>query len=318
MNAVFSSFLRIFHCIYALYLSFHSFWEQRRRRQPQPLFAARQRIPKHLSVVLLAPPSHSKYSINTAVVESVANAVQWCRQLGVPKLTIYEEHGYLSELEHEIHSQLVPGLKDCDSSDSEVEYHPLTPPPSDYSDSRPLTPSHPPSLVPITTILISDTPKEDPSARKQSLKKRRGGVDKQSNHSLQLCLISREASKVAIAAVATSLARNHSSKKRRGARTGSLADFHLAVNELEAILESEDGLSPPDFMIVHSLTSEATSQKVPLELHGFPPWHIRLTEIFTSQIYPLSDSKSLAYPLDESIFCQALDQFAGAEMRFGK
>lgn len=41
----------------------------------------------------------------------------------------------------------------------------------------------------------------------------------------------------------------------------------------------EDGLSPPDFMIVHSLSAETTAHNAPLELHAFPPWHIRLTEI---------------------------------------
>lgn len=42
----------------------------------------------------------------------------------------------------------------------------------------------------------------------------------------------------------------------------------------------------------------------------------------TSKMYPtewLSRSfPNIARPLDESTFCEALDQFDGAEMRFGK
>jgi len=40
----------------------------------------------------------------------------------------------------------------------------------------------------------------------------------------------------------------------------------------------ENGLSSPDFMIIHPIDFFDTSSTPP-ELHGFPPWHIRLTEI---------------------------------------
>lgn len=40
----------------------------------------------------------------------------------------------------------------------------------------------------------------------------------------------------------------------------------------------DEGLSSPDFMIVHPIGFSRTTYS-PLELHGFPPWHIRLTEI---------------------------------------
>ena len=119
--------------------------------------------------------------------------------------------------------------------------------------------------------------------------------DKVSKPALQLCLLSKTASKSAIAAVATSLARSFCFKQRKGGRFFQPNDFSLKVDALDAILEGrrvcwpvnhsliffvgEDGLSSPDFMIVHPLSLSSGSRKRPLELHCFPPWHIRLTEI---------------------------------------
>jgi undecaprenyl pyrophosphate synthase len=71
--------------------------------------------------------------------------------------------------------------------------------------------------------------------------------------------------------------------------------FKLSVEEFNDLVESmstvllplplgknvisvcvgESGLPAPDLMIVHSTSCEHR----PLELHGFPPWQIRLTEI---------------------------------------
>jgi len=44
------------------------------------------------------------------------------------------------------------------------------------------------------------------------------------------------------------------------------------------ITTDEDGLSSPDFMIIHHLTASCRVSAPP-ELHGFPPWQLRLTEI---------------------------------------
>ena len=101
----------------------------------------------------------------------------------------------------------------------------------------------------------------------------------------------------------------------------------------------DNGVSSPDFMIVHPPLYQ---NKTPLELHGYPPWHIRLTEMqyvlflidgskLTTSSYNGSsnhraklvwpfDCQSTREPLlfDEITFNHALDEFAAAEMRFGK
>lgn len=191
MHIIHALTLRLFHLIYAVSIFLSSLWQRHRRRPARPLQAARRRIPKHLAIVLIAPPSLSKESISNAVVRSVADAVQWCRQLGVSKLTVYEEYGtpidyhacdteltpgpgHVTECEQEIRSKLLASPMDCETSESEVEYHPLTPPPSEYSESRPLSPSHSPSLIPTTTIVVSESQSaKDPSLRKPNLRRRR-------------------------------------------------------------------------------------------------------------------------------------------------
>lgn len=90
-------------------------------------------------------------------------------------------------------------------------------------------------------------------------------------------------------------------------------------------------------MIVHQI-STSYNDRTPLELYGFPPWQMRLTEILsvlnwqlrTSIIladnfwrsynrYPQSVwSRSSELPLGEKEFRAALDEFAGAQMRLGK
>jgi dehydrodolichyl diphosphate syntase complex subunit NUS1 len=43
-------------------------------------------------------------------------------------------------------------------------------------------------------------------------------------------------------------------------------------------MTGDRGYGPPDLMIVHNVTVPKR-QSTPLELHAFPPWQVRLTEI---------------------------------------
>jgi len=268
-------------------------------------------------------------------VQSVDNAAGWCRKVGVSQLTVYEEHGLLSEYDHEIRCQLLRSNKqssiETDFSASEVDYQPLTPPPSEGSESRPISP-FPSSrtVIPSIKIVLSDrdTPSEKP--RRRSVSKRRT-LEKHhaSKNTFTVNLISSDASKDAIAAAATTLA-----QARSISRSKKEDPFTITVPELNAILEGDHGLSAPDFMILHAFDPRTSQRKVPLELYNFPPWQIRLTEIHHSRfahvrtpISPLSltlpftlkyQSTPTAYPLDEVIFREAFDEYAGAEFRFGK
>ncbi|EAU93125.2 hyphal tip 1 [Coprinopsis cinerea okayama7 len=231
--------------------------------------------------------------------------------------------GLLSEYDQDIRFQLLQGNTNSaidDSSESEVEpYHPLTPPPSDYSDSRPISPlqSSRPVIPSIRIVLSEGDGSKERSSRKGGLKRRNRNERTVQKSSLTLSLISKDASKNAIAVAATLMSRNAKLQRRKNR---SRKPFTLTVNELEGLLEGEHGLSSPDFMIVHSLDVSNTRRKVPLELYNFPPWHIRLTEIHHSRLTlsaPYHASET-CYSLDETVFREALDEFAGAEFRFGK
>jgi dehydrodolichyl diphosphate syntase complex subunit NUS1 len=276
----------------------------------------------------------------------VLNAVEWCRTLGVQKLTVYEQQDMLATCTEGIRAQLPAPVLDVESSESETDY-PLTPPPSDHSLSRPLSPSDAPmgGLIPITKITIS-TPRPTTRKYSPSATKRRQHLQKSTTHAtgiasapksdLLLCLISGEAAKPAIAAAARALAREESRRLQsdpvlRQQKERQEYRYELSVKELEQILEDESGLSPPDFMIVHPIDC-SYSPPAPPELHGFPPWHVRLTEIYQnypreapsqapslfSQLTLTKSGRLEPIPLEELHFRAALDDFATAEMRFGK
>jgi dehydrodolichyl diphosphate syntase complex subunit NUS1 len=103
-------------------------------------------------------------------------------------------------------------------------------------------------------------------------------------------ILSPKSSIFAIAEVAKGLIR-----KQTSVRTVPSTSFSLSVSDLEDILEGipqnslksgqwltvlkgDTGFPAPDLVIVHHCSPSKRS-KMPLELHGFPPWQIRLSEI---------------------------------------
>lgn len=157
--------LYLSHRLYLLYLSLHAFHKSLTRTLPKPLDAARRRIPKHLALCFSNLPQPSEDNEDN-LVECVTNTADWCRTTGIRRLTIYDEHGVfdapqwaflihipgiLTRCASRIEQRLRNQLPESDASASEIEY-PLTPPPSDYAGSRPLSPI--PSFSHVVTIEI--------------------------------------------------------------------------------------------------------------------------------------------------------------------
>jgi len=247
--------------------------------------------------------------------------VEWCRTVGIPKLTLYEEHGLILQLEPRIREAVFGQDHELPSSDSEIEYQPLTPPESVYSESRSLSPCHSTLDITEATILQSPIQKIYNRRNKSSL------AALPSQQPISLCLLSSRSSKAAVANLARSLYLDHRQKpKTTGLRTKKT--FELKVDDMDELLENDSGLSSPDFMVVHPI-NPLQYNRTPLELHAFPPWHIRLTEIHLNQNKDQPRAwrdwlqSRLTYTpsptvLDEISFRDALDQFGAAEMRFGK
>lgn len=80
---------------------------------------------------------------------------------------------------------------------------------------------------------------------------------------------------------------------------GKLSPRDISIDLIDA--ELSEGIMPePDLLIVFTPY---------INLAGYPPWQIRLTEIFC-----LQDNESFGY----QVFLKALRKFAGAQMRRGK
>jgi len=297
--------LYLIHRLYLLYLSLHAFHKSLTRTPPKRLDAARRRIPKHLALCFSNLPQPSEDNEDN-LVECVTNTADWCRATGIRRLTIYDEYSILTRCASRIERGLRNQLPESDASASEIEY-PLTPPPSDYADSRPLSPI--PSFSHVVTIEMPHYIRKTNNTL--NVRKRRShNRTKSITKPLTLCIISRSSAKPVIAAAAQSFL-----------QTGMTTEQHprlpqVTVDNLSMLLECESGLTSPDFIIVHSIN--LCDSRAPLELHGFPPWHIRLTEFYHNQCPAQLLTPERPRMFDETAFREALDEYAVAEFRFGR
>jgi len=85
--------LRVLHFCYALLSLVRSLWRRQTRPSPQPLCAPRRRVPENLALVFVGDTNIPRNVVEKTILQSCLNAVEWCRTLGISKLTIYEEHG---------------------------------------------------------------------------------------------------------------------------------------------------------------------------------------------------------------------------------
>jgi len=312
--------LRVLHLLYSLAVYATIIWNHFNRTKPQPLSAKRTKSPSHLALLLVHSDELGIDATEKCFVECVVRAVTWCRTVGIEKLTVYDSQGITLNCSQDIQERLLADqpISD-DDSDSEVEY-PLTPPLSDSSESRSISPEYGYHLG-VVTIQVSklQARKSSRPYRRRNVLKRRRTKDTSTPviPPLTLNLVSRESSKPGIASVARSYIRNLNRTMGMGS-----SPFELSMDELNSALEGPHGLQSPDFMIVHHI-SPSYGYRIPLELYGFPPWQMRLSEIFHNR-YPeslfgwLHPSPSSSRLLGEEEFRMALDEFAGAEMRQGK
>ena len=93
MRMLFAFLLYAVHFIYILFIQLRSFWAHLSSMTPKPLLAPRRRIPKHLAVTFVVDPNVYSDTVKAALTESALKLVDWCQMIGIPKLTLYEEHG---------------------------------------------------------------------------------------------------------------------------------------------------------------------------------------------------------------------------------
>lgn len=93
MRILFDFILHAIHFIFALFIKARLIWKHRSLVTPKPVRTPPSRIPKHLAVVLIIDPAICADTAQTALTESALKIVEWCQTIGIPKVTLYEEHG---------------------------------------------------------------------------------------------------------------------------------------------------------------------------------------------------------------------------------
>ncbi|QRV91446.1 hypothetical protein RhiJN_19464 [Ceratobasidium sp. AG-Ba] len=272
--------LSILHGCYALTRAFQALAKRLNpRRRPRPIHVARDKIPKHIALVLAhgdAQKRHGQLYVQDikAMLESVLRVVEWCQAVGVGKLTVYDREGVLESNASYLRRKLIPAHPATEPKNSlkpaKLVSYPLTPPASDAS----------------TEATEADSDLED---NKITLGMTQFAVPSSSPESqpLHLNIISDKDGRTEVA---------------------------LYINTLDAVLEAK--LQSPDMLLVHSMSPGVF--KRPLELHAFPPWQIRLTEMHHSQVRSFSPFATSYIPVEEDAFARALDIYSDAEFRVGK
>lgn len=279
MSAIYTCLLYLIHLVYAIQLRLNSLKKRFLAPPPQHLAAPRRRLPKHLAIVFAIDPTVPADAAREALTKSVMNAVEWCRIAGIRKLTVYEENGTstyplfwravgsrpadtLAKCSQALCERLPVQEHEGDSSESDIDY-PLTPPPSDHSESRPLSPADTPRYyAPLIKLRISEKVSQKHMEQKKLHKRRvqsqrrhfSGGVqaparwltecsiaetpaESVQKSDLLLCMISAEASKPTIAAVASALAERERARVTRTPSAGTATPFKLSVDDLDQLLE---------------------------------------------------------------------------------
>ncbi|KIJ21795.1 hypothetical protein PAXINDRAFT_63319 [Paxillus involutus ATCC 200175] len=313
--------LRLIHYLYLVSVSIAAWIQRRKRRQPHPLNLQRSKVPKHLCLNLVASDNTSTEETETAFLQCLQSVAEWCRVSGIETLTAYDRDGVLVGCPESVRRRVFAADKSSeDSCESEVEY-PLTPPLSEPSGSRSQSPYRGKLLAELSVVTIK--PPTCVRKRRNVAVRRRPKRAGSISSNLTLHLISRDSAKPAVASASRSLLDSYvNGVAMSGVAQPSGCDYNLSIAELDSMLEA--GLPPPDFMIIHHIGGMKMPCP-PLELHGFPPWQITLTEFHRthlddSQECRPSSFKSLrnAVLISERAFCHALDEYAGAQFRLGR
>ena len=88
-----SLFLYVIHCLYSFLSFFYFLSDLFVRRTPRELTADRNRIPRHLALIFVSPEHCSSTVASQALVDSAERAVNWCRMVGIKRLTLYDNQG---------------------------------------------------------------------------------------------------------------------------------------------------------------------------------------------------------------------------------
>ncbi|BGP42527.1 hypothetical protein JCM10450v2_006626 [Rhodotorula kratochvilovae] len=270
------------------------------RGEPSPAQDLHQKrwrkLPRHLAVALV--PGRGSWTGVGALedkVDGVRRLLEWCRELGVRTLSVYSETGLLTR-----HAALVAAELDLalHGSPEDIEREGMAQlrargGAGKGAEDAPPTAHHP-------TVRLADLAQDETGSASSSTlvdtspPSPASPADDSPAHDLTLNLLSRAAGRPRLARLASSLASSPA------AREGKLSSSTISA-EIDAL-----PLEEPDLLLVLGGSY--------LRLRGFPPWQLRLTEMFHYAYPTWLPAPRVRYTHLRS----ALDVYGRAEMRLGR
>jgi len=229
-----------------------------------------RRLPKHLSVILTLEDQRRSGAGLEKLINEVTNVAAWCASAGIPQLSIYEKTGILKGYLKETHQAI--------SQEMHAYFGPNHP-------SVTLSAPHIPPLESSVAPSGADQHSSGGSGSGSS------DEDDEPRKHISIVLISAEDGRDSIVDLTKTLAEMSQRKKL------NTADITMELVDAEL---NESIMSEPDLLMLFAPH---------VELAGYPPWQIRLTEIFH-----VRDNQGVGY----QVFYRGLRNFAGAQMRKGR
>lgn len=247
---------------------------------------ALSRIPQHLSVILRFKAEEDGGL--EALMDEVAELCAWSTAAGIPLLSVYEKSGilktYMPSLQELIIQKLTSYFGPESSRPTLRLYAPNLPPvtPSPHLTLQPTTNgSHHPTRLHLDLLLLSATDGRDTLVDLTRTLTEMAQAGKIRPKDITLDLINTEI-------VATTAF--------PGTETNGSG---------ERLPSADSSPGEPDLLIVFGPY---------VKLDGYPPWQIRLSEIFCVG----GDVKNGRTRVEYQGFLRGLWRYAGAEMRFGR
>ncbi|KAE8377540.1 Decaprenyl diphosphate synthase-like protein [Aspergillus bertholletiae] len=243
------------------------------------------RLPEHLSVILSLRQEEDSL---TVLMDEVAELAAWSVSAGIPVLSVYEKSGALKSCIPALHRTITNKLSAYYGPPSQqptlqlfAPHHPVFQPQDSNSTEKSNTDS-------LTVLLLSTTDGRETFVDLTKTLAEMSQNGKLSPEDITMELVDAEISEITTQPSQTAL-------------LASAGDKPVSTPDISVKPE-------PDLLLVF---------RPFLKLDGYPPWHIRLTEMYCT-----GDKSSSLTGYGEAVeyqgFLRGLWHYAGAQMRFGR
>ncbi|KAE8145787.1 Decaprenyl diphosphate synthase-like protein [Aspergillus avenaceus] len=243
------------------------------------------RLPEHLSVILSLRKEEDALAV---LMDEVAELAAWSVSAGIPVLSVYEKSGVLKSCIPTLHRVITTKLSTYYGGASQqpelqlfAPHHPVYQPHGETSFEKSNTDS-------LTMLLLSATDGRETFVDLTKTLTEMSQNGKLSPDDITLELVDAEISEI------TTQPSQGITTRATNSRPG-----HDAVVSVKP---------EPDLLLVF---------KPFLKLDGYPPWHIRLTEMYCTG-YKTNSVTGYGEFVEYQGFLRGLWHYAGAQMRFGR